>query len=162
MSGSPLRGAQMLRGVQRFQGGVISTAWRLAHRKVGGSRAPRIELPFFRKRESESRREHTKGPCSRKTSRFASSVSFSRGGVDGELGCLHGSRRTAPLGWCGMARAKVLPASARRKTCDGGVRGSIALSPWEDNSHASRVSSFSPEPSRIYAPTRSTEAFIVA
>jgi len=44
---------------------------------------------------------------------------------------------------------------------DRGIRGSIALSPWEENAHASRVSG-SPVASRIYAPARSTEAFIVA
>jgi len=44
---------------------------------------------------------------------------------------------------------------------DGGIRGSIALSPWEENAHASLVSGPS-GPSRIYAPAQSTEAFIVA
>lgn len=43
---------------------------------------------------------------------------------------------------------------------DGGIRGSIALSPWEENAHAS--GSRLPGPSRIYAPARSTEAFTVA
>jgi len=57
------------RGESRFRVRVTSTDWWLAHRKVSWSRAPRI---FALSRGSCCRREHTKGPCSRKVSRFAS------------------------------------------------------------------------------------------
>jgi len=61
--------ATMPRGEQRFRVSVTSTGRWLAHRKVSRSRAPRI---FALSRRSWCRREHTKGPCSRKVSRFAS------------------------------------------------------------------------------------------
>lgn len=69
MSGSSTPWRTMPRGEQRFRASVTSTGRWLAHRKVSRSRAPRI---FALSRRSWCRREHTKGPCSRKVSRFAS------------------------------------------------------------------------------------------
>jgi hypothetical protein len=69
MSGRSTPWRTMPRGEQRFRVGVTSTGRWLVHRKVNWSRAPRI---FALSRRSWCRREHTKGPCSRKVSRFAS------------------------------------------------------------------------------------------
>jgi len=69
MSGRSTPWRPMPRGEQRFRVGVTSTGRWLVHRKVSWSRAPRV---FALSRRSRCRREHTKGPCSRKVSRFVS------------------------------------------------------------------------------------------
>jgi len=107
MSGRSPRGEHLPRGAPRFRGGVTSITWRSAHRKVRWSRAPRIWL--LSRGGVDSRREHVKGPCSRKVSRFAQSVALSRGGVGGGLGLLPGFELHSPRGGAAWARRRSRP-----------------------------------------------------
>jgi hypothetical protein len=109
MSGRSTPWRTMPRGEQRFRVGVTSTGRWLVHRKVNWSRAPRI---FALSRRSWCRREHTKGPCSRKVSRFASRRLLFTRRRRGGLGLLPRFRAAQPPlngVWCSVGQAKAAP-----------------------------------------------------
>lgn len=123
---------------QRFQASVTSVGWRSAHRKVRRSRAPRIVSPLEVAAVST-------GAC--EGSLFAEGVSVRHKAspfhevalAAGLAVSLVSSCAALPKGVAQSGSSEGSTPLGRRRAGDGGIRGSIALSPWEQHAHASWV-----------------------
>lgn len=138
MSGRSTPWRAMPRGEQRFRVGVTSTGRWLAHRKVSWSRAPRIiaflemalvptgayEGSLF----AEGVSVRFKASPFHEAASAAGSVFF----LGFELHSLHRMERGAA--WVRRRPHPLEP----QEVDDRDIRGSIELSPWEENAHASR------------------------
>lgn len=160
MSGSSTPWRTMPRGEQRFRASVTSTGRWLAHRKVSRSRAPRI-IALSRGGadvDGSIRRVPVRGRCLGSLQ----GVSFSRGGAGGGLGLLPRFRAAQPPpngAWCSVGLAKAAPPRAAGGRRQGHQRFDRAVAVGRKRPRlVELVRPFT----RIYAPARSTEAFIVA